>query len=114
MFQIFDKRFNLDLAIQTIVETQCSTLILLYHHYVQLSDAKEILDAKADDLGSVELVMPAGAAVPASCEERLKSKMKNLKFVTNCYGSTETGLVTIGQTTTNLGHVLPGNTIKVI
>ncbi len=35
--------------------------------------------ANPDDLDSIEWILPAGAAVPQSCQAKYKEKMRNLK-----------------------------------
>ena len=59
------------------------------------------------------MILPAGAAVPQSCQAKFKTKMRNLKTIINAYGQTECGLVTMALTSLKLGTVLPGSRVKV-
>ncbi len=49
------------------------------HHYVQLSESDLLKNTNPEDLESIELILPAGAAVPQSCGDIYREKMKNLK-----------------------------------
>ena len=110
---MFGEGFKLQHIIEAIYESQCATISVGTHHYVQLSESDVLKNADPKKLESIELLFPAGAAVPSSCEEIYKAKMKNLKFVMNGYGMSEVGVLTINNTSTAIGYVLPGNTFKV-
>lgn len=83
------------------------------HHYVQISESEMLKNANPDDFDSLEWILPAGAAVPQSCQAKYKEKMKNLKLIINGYGQSEMGVITMGVTSLHLGAVMPGNRIKV-
>jgi len=53
--------------------------VLGTHHYVQLAESEILLEANPEDLDAVEFILPAGAAVPASCADLIKSKFRNVK-----------------------------------
>ncbi len=56
------------------------------HHYVQIGESSMLAAVKAEDLSSVQVLVPAGAAVPNSIEQNFRKKMRNLK-VTYCMGT---------------------------
>ena len=83
------------MILDATAESKNSSISIGTHHYVQLSESKELEEYDCDKLDSVELLLPAGASVPASCEIAWKEKCRNLKFVLNAYGQTEAGILTL-------------------
>ncbi len=58
----------------------CSPQIALgTHHYVQLAESDILRQSDPEEFDSVEMIVPAGAAVPQSCQAKFKEKMRNLK-----------------------------------
>ena len=110
---MFGKGVTLKLILDAIAESKNKSISLGTHHYVQLSESKELEDYDSDLLDSVELLIPAGAAVPAICEINWKKKCRNLKTVLNGYGQTEAGILTLNDNVKSLGKVVPGVQMKV-
>jgi hypothetical protein len=63
----------------TIREVKPRGVALGTHHYVQLSESKILKEVNPEDLSEVKLLMPAGAAVPSSCEQAIRKTFKNLQ-----------------------------------
>ena len=96
-WQLFGKGFTLDILLKTIKTAKPDALVLGTHQYVQLSEYAGIFKTiDSNDLSSVTRILPAGSAVPAICEVKLKAKFPNLEYVFNVYGQTEAGLISIG------------------
>ena len=101
---MFGDGFPLDILLQAIKKAKPDALILAPHIYVQLSEYNDIFKTVDPvDLSSVTKIAPAGSAVPAICEMKLKEKFSNLENVYNGYGQTESGMISIG---TNNGYVI--------
>ena len=49
------------------------------HHYVQIAESEMLKKANPDDFDSLQWILPAGAAVPQSCQAKYKEKMRNLQ-----------------------------------
>ena len=101
------------MILDATAESGNKSITLGTHHYVQLSESKELEEYDSEKLDKLELLAPAGAAVPASCEIAWKAKCRNLKTVINGYGQTEAGIMTISDNAQSLGYVLPGVQLKV-
>ena len=110
---MFGKGMTLNHILDAIRESKCGSISIGTHHYVWLSEAEELKNADPEDFDIVEVVSPVGAAVPSQCEIPFKAKFRNLKYVLNVYGMTELGFVTASGTSSKLGYVLPGQTVKV-
>lgn len=110
---MFGAQFSLDILLNTIIEVKPSTVALGAHHYVQLAESEILATANSADLESVNMLFPAGSAVPSSCEELLKRKFPNLKGVLNAYGQTESGLVCAGYDNGYLGMIFPHYKVKI-
>lgn len=110
---MFGKGFKLSILLDTIVEVKPSTIALGTHHYVQMAESDVLQQVDPQDLESVKLLMPAGAAVPSSCEVKIRAKFKSLMGVLNVYGQTECGLVSAGFGQDNLGMITPKTKVKI-
>lgn len=110
---MFGKGFSLQTLLNTLTEIKPSAVAMGTHHYVQLAESDELQLVDPEDLESVKLLLPAGAAVPSSCELAIKAKMKNLEGVLNSYGQTESGVITCGTSPLHLGTVLPTVKVKI-
>lgn len=113
--QMFGKEFTLEVLLKAIKKAKPEVLMLGAHHYVQLSeyecfDSGQITPA---DLSTVTRIFPAGSAVPAICEERLKQKFPNLQSVFNGYGQTECGMISIGEENSHLGLLHSAGQLKI-
>ncbi len=131
LFHTFGTGLKLEHILNTIVEKRPKTVGALNpikksfgndgllqaalgtHHYVQLAESDILAKTNPEDLSSLEMVLPAGAAVPASCEDKWKAKCPNLQAVANGYGQTESGVSIQGFQNQNLGIIYPGVRIKV-
>ena len=111
--KMFGEGLTLKMILDATAESGNKSISLGTHHYVQLSESKELEEYDSDKLANLELLMPAGAAVPASCEIGWKAKCRNLKTVINGYGQTEAGILTLNNNVHALGYVLPGVQLKV-
>lgn len=112
-FQMFGADFTLDVLLNTIIEVRPATVALGAHHYVQLAESNILANANPADLDSVNMLFPAGSAVPSSCEDLMKQKFRNLKGVLNGYGQTESGIVCAGFANGNLGMMFPHYKVKI-
>ncbi len=66
--------------IEQQLQKVCSPQIALgTHHYVQLAESDILRQSDPEEFDSVEMIVPAGAAVPQSCQAKFKEKMRNLK-----------------------------------
>ena len=110
---MFGEGITLKMILDAIAESKNKSLTLGTHHYVQLSESKELEEYSSGKLDQLEMLIPAGAAVPESCEILWKAKCRNLKAIMNGYGQTEAGILTINDNVRILGKVLPGVQIKV-
>lgn len=90
------------------------------------------VDPKGFDLSSILFVAPMGTNVPFDTTAKLKRFFPNLMGMINAYGSTENGkqkkalngmnlswkfaglLVSTSLAPTNIGHVMPGNVVKIV
>ena len=87
-FQLFGSGFSLQKVLDTIIEARPRVVVLGTHHYVQLAESDILQEARPEDLDAVEFILPAGAAVPASCADLMKSKFQKLQVTL-----TKTGLL---------------------
>ena len=113
---MFGKQFTLDILLNAIKKAKPGVLMLGAHHYVQLSehDFHASGEISTDDLLSVTKIFPAGSAVPAICEQKLKEKFPNLESVFNGYGQTECGMISIGKRNSDLGLLHPAGQLKIV
>ncbi len=109
---MFGKDFKLEVLLNTILEVKPASIAIGTHHYVQLAESDILQQTDPEGLDSVKLIMPAGAAVPSSCETLIRMKFRNVMAVLNVYGQTECGLITAGFTQTTLGTVTPKTKVK--
>jgi len=112
-YHMFGDGFKLEHLFRTILEQKPRQVTLGTHHYVELAESRMLAEADEEALGSLELLTPAGAAVPRSCEAKWKAKCKNLTTILNVYGQSEVGIVTMNKGCEHLGVILPRIRIKV-
>ena len=60
---MFGTDFKLEHLLNTIIEKKPKQIVIGTHHYVQLAESDILDQADPDDLDSVDLIAPAGAAV---------------------------------------------------
>ena len=77
---MFGKSFQLQHLINTIVNVKPSTVALGTHHYVQMAESDALDCVDPEELKSVVLLFPAGAAVPQSCEGKMMKKFNGREF----------------------------------
>ena len=68
----------MDMLVNTIVKVRPSAVAIGSHHYVQMAESDILERNNAADFESVKILMPTGAAVPSSCEDKLRMKFKGL------------------------------------
>ena len=78
---MFGKGFQLEVLLNTITEVKPTSIALGTHHYVQLAESDILQQTDPEELKSVKLMLPAGAAVPSSCEIRVRAKFPNLSVI---------------------------------
>jgi hypothetical protein len=64
-------------------------------------------------LNSLQSIIPAGAAIPMSSEEKLRRSFPNLKNVASLYGTSEIGIVARTDTNEHIGFLMPLVEVKV-
>jgi 4-coumarate--CoA ligase len=111
---MFGKNFTLDILLNAVKKAQPKVLMLGAHHYVQLSEYDIFKTVTKDDIACVTKIFPAGSAVPAICETKLKAMFHNLENVYNGYGQTESGLISIGDENHHLGDLHSAAQVKVV
>ena len=111
--QMFGEGVTFKLILDSIAEADSKSCSLGTHHYVQMSTSEELKNYDPKKLSNLEMLFPAGAAVPEACEKLYLEKFPSLKHIMNGYGQSEIGLITVSNTPKMLGYVLPGNTICV-
>ena len=79
---MFGKDFTLEHLLRAFKEAKPKQATIGTHHYVQLAESKILADADPEDLKALELIAPAGAAVPSSCEKKWMEKFTSLKVCT--------------------------------
>ena len=75
---MFGPKFTMDMLVGTIARVRPSTVALGTHHYVQMAESNILDNRDPSDFDSVKALFPAGAAVPSSCETKLKKKFTGL------------------------------------
>ena len=75
---MFGPGFTLDTLVDTIVKVKPVTITVGTHHYVQLAESDAMDSRDPEDFESVKLLLPTGAAVPSSCEVKLRKKFRGL------------------------------------
>ena len=110
---MFGPTFTIKLLLDVLREVKPNSADLGAHHYVQLAESDILEQVDPADLDTIQFLCPAGSAVPSSLQLRLKKKFKNLKAVTNLYGQTEAGLVSIGYESSNIGMIVPLYKVKI-
>lgn len=112
---MFGAGFSLEKMVSVIKEIKATAIAVGTHHYVQMSEAKDIWE-KYDptDFENTSIIFPAGAAVPASCEISLRKYFPNLKGVMNGYGQTESGLVILGFDPSTMGTIITRAVVKIV
>ena len=94
---------------QLIVEHKPTAMMIPYHYTVRLCHQSQDLH----NMKSVKVIVPAGARVGELIEKDLKSKIPGV-FLSNVYGSIETGGAVAGSLTqANVGFLYPNNRVKV-
>ena len=104
---MFGQKFSLDLLVKVIKEVKPSSVCLGAHYYVQLAESELLDQVDPNDLDSIKLLLPAGSAVPSSCEKSILKKFRNLQGILNAYGQTESGIVSAGLANDHLGTIFP-------
>ena len=110
---MFGSTFTLKLLLDVLQKVRPNSVNLGVHHYAQLAESDILEQVDPTGLDSVQYLCPVGSAVPSSLQLRLKKKFKNLKAVTNFYGQTEAGLVSIGYESSNIGMIVPLYKVKI-
>ena len=110
---MFGSTDTLKLLVDVLQEVKPKSVNLGVHHYAQLAESDILEQVDPTGLDSVQYLCPVGSAVPSSLQLRLKKKFKNLKAVTNFYGQTEAGLVSIGYESSNIGMIVPLYKVKI-
>ena len=78
---MFGPGFSLDRVLSAIIEVKPHAVGLGSHHYVQLAESEILKLADPADLDSVKTILPAGAAVPSSCEDLIRKKFQKLTVI---------------------------------
>ena len=99
--------------LRCMAESKCVSMQMGSHQYVGLAESEELQAFDSKKLAGVMRLIPVGTTVPSSCSKVLQAKFPNLDQLMNCYGQTETGLMTSGPTLDKLGFVSPNTTLKV-
>ena len=110
---MFGSTDTLKLLVDVLQEVKPNSVNLGVHHYAQLAESDILEQVDPNGLDSVQYLCPVGSAVPSSLQLRLEKKFKNLKAVTNFYGQTEAGLVSIGYESSNIGMIVPLYKVKI-
>ena len=110
---MFGEGITLKMILDAMAQSKNKSVSIGTHHYVQLSESKELEEYPSEELDQVEMLIPAGAAVPEICEIAWKEKCPNLKVIVNGYGQTEAGILTVNDNVHALGKLLPGVKLKV-
>ena len=94
---------------ELIGEYKPTAMMIPYHHTIRLCDQ----DYDWAELQSVKVILPAGARVGEVIERNLRAKIPGV-FLSNVYGSIETGGAVSGSLTqANVGFLYPNNRVKV-
>jgi hypothetical protein len=77
---MFGRNLKLEDIVRGVKEAKPSMIRIGTHHYVRLSEKTPAdFGLHQDDLESVEVIAPFGAAVPQSCETKILNLFKNVK-----------------------------------